>query len=366
MTADPKSVVSYLKSKGLSENFCPVPFSTLLFEADGQVCMCRQKGNFFSVGDITKNTVEEIWNGEKLRNIRAEFLSGNIETCKAEIRRDKCNLSSDLTYLLDKIDYSTYQTKLPIRITPNFNGKCNLECPMCRVWSQPNGLYDKVHFWEDLETKVLPHLVEIDSFSGEPFIQKDTYRLINLASRINKDINWNFTTNGQWIFNDHMRSHLDKINLKHFIFSIDSLDTQTYEKIRKKGSLAKAVNSLLDLKAYRAERVAQGRGNFAIGINITLQVDNWKELPEFISFINQHQLLHAIRCLTEPHQFSLLLLEETQKLEILNYYLEKIPAADLPKSIRAISPLIENISPLERKKFFLQYISKSKIFDQSI
>ena len=40
------------KKKGLHENFCLVPFTTVQLEADGNINMCRQKGTEFSIGNI--------------------------------------------------------------------------------------------------------------------------------------------------------------------------------------------------------------------------------------------------------------------------------------------------------------------------
>lgn len=344
----PLEIRKYLTEKGLSENFCPVPFSTSVFEADGKVCLCRQKGNHFSVGDITQQSFNEIWNGDKLKSIRREFLTGDIKTCASEIRRDSCNLSVDRAYLLDIIDYSEHQTKKPIRITPNFNGKCNLECPMCQVWNQPNGLYDNISFWTQLENELLPHLTEIDTFSGEPFIQKDTFKLIDMASKINSQIQWSFTTNGHWKLTASLKNYLNKINIKSFTFSIDSLDSITFSKIRKNGNLEKVLASFYDTKKYEQERIASGKSALGLNINLTLQQCNWRELPALLSFKKQNNVRISIRCLVEPEPLSLLLLPNEEKLSILNFYINSIELEHLPLISRAIRPLLESLSPFEK------------------
>lgn len=73
------------------ENFCPVPFASLTFNPAGNVGCCREQGAGHSVGNIREQTVDEIWNGEKVRAWRREFLTGNIKTCAEQIRHRQCN-----------------------------------------------------------------------------------------------------------------------------------------------------------------------------------------------------------------------------------------------------------------------------------
>jgi radical SAM protein with 4Fe4S-binding SPASM domain len=351
----PKEVLEYYAKKGLPKDFCPVPFSTLIFEANGNVCMCRRKGNEFAIGDIRKQTYAEIWNGETLQGIRREFLEGKPVTCAKEIRRDKCNLAADNADLLDKIDISVVQTRPPIRLTPNFNGKCNIECKMCHVWQMPNGLYDEVGFWKVLEEEILPHLVEIDTFSGEPFIQKDTYRLFDLASRINPNILWRFTSNLNWKFNDHIRSHLDRLKIGTFAMSIDSFDPKTYAEIRRKGDLAKVMQTFDDLLAYDEERVAKGQTSLGLVLHSVIQLDNWRELPEILAVRRKTGVKLHLKYLAEPPAMSLDTFSAEKKAEVLDYYLDNIHGEELKMVASFIRPLLEGMAPLDRADRVMKY-----------
>jgi len=54
------------------ENFtCPVPFQRLAIGADGQVLMCAHDAYGSNpVGDVRKQSIQEVWNGPKMRRIR--------------------------------------------------------------------------------------------------------------------------------------------------------------------------------------------------------------------------------------------------------------------------------------------------------
>src|SRR5690606_29665006 len=233
-----KRVREQIKKLGLDEhNFCLVPFTTIILEPDGQVGMCRQKGSDFPIGNIKENTIEEIWNGEKARKWRREFLTGSPINCETEVRHRRCNHCPENNKLLSDIELNEIQTTPIRKLTANFNGKCNLQCQMCDIWQKPNGLYDEINFWEPAKKNIFPYLKEVDLLSGEPFIQGDTYRLIDEISEVNPDCFWIFTTNAHWKLTPKVKESLNKIKIKNIILSIDSLDKETYHKMRYPGDL---------------------------------------------------------------------------------------------------------------------------------
>jgi cyclic pyranopterin phosphate synthase len=164
--------------------FCSAPFSTLIINADGKIGCCRELGTEHSVGNAFEESIEDIWNGEKIRKWRREFLSGEIKTCAREMNDMNCNLFKHNVEMLPHISMAEFVETPILRLSPDINGKCNLECPMCIVWKKPNGEYDKVkNFWADLESKIIPNLKIMDPLSGEPFIQDDFYKIMEISAR---------------------------------------------------------------------------------------------------------------------------------------------------------------------------------------
>ena len=94
------------------------------------------------------------------------------------------------THLNPLAELTAVQKKHPRRLDLRLNGKCNLECIMCDVWSQPNGLYENSDLWTEGPEKIFPYLVEVDMLGGEPFIQKDTFKFIDAVSEVNKTCRW--------------------------------------------------------------------------------------------------------------------------------------------------------------------------------
>lgn len=61
------------------ERYCHYPFDTLTVWSDGSVgpC-CAYQGKNLSVGNVLEESLEEIWNGEKMQRLRKQHLEGNL------------------------------------------------------------------------------------------------------------------------------------------------------------------------------------------------------------------------------------------------------------------------------------------------
>ncbi len=350
-----QNVISALSDKGFDKNsFCVVPFTTVILEPNGSVGMCRLKGTEESIGNIKDAPLMEIWNGEKARRWRREFLSGDPLICKNEIASRNCNLCAANNQLLEYAELAEIQT-IPIqKLTANFNGKCNLQCQMCDVWEMPNGLYDEINFWEPAKIDIFPHLKEVDLLSGEPFIQKDTYRLIDEITAINDQCTWTFTTNAHWKLNNKIISYLDKIKIKNLIISIDSLIPETYAKIRKLGTLEVVLDNVKKILAYQKERIASGRGSLNIHVNFLILKDNWKEVPEMIEYCHSNNLTPFISFCERPEVCSLLDLKYKKRKEILEYYFKTLTPLQAYVSMRVIKPLVFSMDLFDKAHFLLE------------
>ena len=99
-----------LDKDNLPEWFCPVPFSSLIFNPEGIVGSCREKGSYHEVGNINDSSWQEIWNGDRLKSWRKEFLTGNITTCSKEIDDSSCQKHlTNIDQNLMKINEKTFK-----------------------------------------------------------------------------------------------------------------------------------------------------------------------------------------------------------------------------------------------------------------
>lgn len=82
----------------VKRRICPQIFKSLQVQADGEVvpcCVDWRRVNL--VGNIKKNSLFEIWNGEKLRKLQTEHLKGNkekLEPCKDCTMNDYCEVDN--------------------------------------------------------------------------------------------------------------------------------------------------------------------------------------------------------------------------------------------------------------------------------
>lgn len=335
--------------KNLPKDFCPVPFTTIILEPNGNVGICRHHGPNFPIGHISQNTIEEIWNGPNAQKWRTEFLQNKISTCDPILHERHCNLTHQWNELLPHIDL-TQTTSLPIlKLTANFNGQCNLRCQMCSIWKSPNGLYHKINFWEPAKKHIFPHLKEIDMLGGEPFIQSDTFQLMDDVYEVNPDCRWNITTNLHWEFDQKIRDNFERLNFRNINVSIDSLDPTLFHKIRYPGDLNLVLKNLQILKAYAQKKP------FEISINFTMQKDNWFEAPDLVEYCLENGFVPHLFLLKQPTSMSTLDLNIEDRKKILDYYFSKLPNQKLAHLLRIMNPLIFSLPKIEQAHYQLNF-----------
>ncbi len=320
--SDEKKIPTLVQQQIDRGTFCPIPFLQLELSPLGSVSACCFSGEY-KVGDVANQSIEEIWNSETIQSWREEFLTDNVKICANPIASFGCQ--KNYQHLNELVDYNKIQTKMPQRLDLRLNGKCNLECVMCDVWSQPNGLYDKSDFWEIGPEKIYPHLKEVDLLGGEPFIQKDTFRFITEVLKVNKKCTWGFITNCHYKISKQLRETLDQLTIRHIHLSMDAISAKTYAEIRLKGDFERVKATVLDFVQMRNERAKHGRG-FTLFASMCVQRGNWFELPAFLQFCDQNGLQPIIQELIGRSHLSLHDMAENEKKELYRSYREDIPS----------------------------------------
>jgi cyclic pyranopterin phosphate synthase len=310
--------------------------------------MCRQKGTEFIVGNLRENTIKEVWNSEKAQGWRSDFLEGRALNCQNEIKYKKCNLCPQNNQLLEFVDFNKVQVNLPIKLTANFNGFCNLRCQMCDVWELPNGFYTEENFWSFARKEWFPSLKEIDMLSGEPFLQSDTWKLIEEVSSVNKACKWTLTTNAHYNLSEKMRSSLDRIVIKNLIISMDSIQRETYAKIRKSGDLSVVLRTVENFLSYEKSRIEAGLSSLSIKVNFLIQKDNWSEVKEIIQFCHEKKISPFLTFCYVPSHYSLLNLSTSKRMEILRSWLLNLDYSEICISARIIRPMIDSLKGIDK------------------
>jgi len=340
--------------KQLPEFFCPQPFTQLATLPTGKVTPCCVLDNF-PVGHIQDNRLEEIWNSEGMQQIRRELLTGEIKICKDNIEKRQCHLWAD--HLLPYVDLKVVQDGPIKRLYIQNNGRCNLECVMCSIWKMPNGNYNEERFWKSGKTEIFPYLKEIVILGGEPFMQKDTYRLIDEITEASPDCHFSFVTNANYRFSRKIQQHLDKIqNLGRISISLDGVSKESFEKIRLKGNLELVMKTIQDIIQYRESRRERGLNEFAMQIQMAVQKDNYWDIKGVYEFGIKHDIEIEYNYVHSPLRYSLSDYPIEKKYLVLQDLIVNLATVHEPTLIYAILPLFFSLSNREKFRFFKRFI----------
>ena len=219
------------------------PFTGLATREDGAVKVCCRS---HPIGFIQDSSLEEIWNNDSMKRIRQGVLEGKrpaeCEPCfsledqgveslrqrhiNGVIPEARINLYPNAVYAMRE-DY-TMPFEIPT-MEIKLNNLCNLKCRMCHpmdstAWNdwnevkdfyakEGNYLSDKIiklnlerkpfldsfentdNWWESFE-KLLPHFRRVEFAGGEPLMDPQHYRILDMLKPYGKNIEIKYATNG--------------------------------------------------------------------------------------------------------------------------------------------------------------------------
>lgn len=229
--------------KDQSKTFCMHPFTGLATREDGAIKVCCRS---HPIGNIQCQSLEEAWNNKTMKRIRQQVLT-NIRPPECEpcfsledqgveslrqrhisgvIPEARINLYPNaLDSLNDDFSMSYEIATMELKL----NNLCNLKCRMCHPgdstsWNDWNvikeyykdsgqaiyniveennlerkPLLDKFEnnpkFWESLE-KNLPHFRRVEFAGGEPLMDPQHYRILDMLKPYGHQIEIKYATNG--------------------------------------------------------------------------------------------------------------------------------------------------------------------------
>ena len=204
------------------KSFCVMPFNHLSTTTSGQIRLCcRSK----PIGSIKKQSLVEVWNGQKLQEIRQDMIKGirphECEACWS--LEEKGIMSLRIGQNIDTLGRFAKAIKKWIDRKPiplatldlKLSNLCNLKCLMCypmastlwlKTWEKVEHLYDKYHrnwvnsvikendlmkkpvldvfsnnknFISDFQ-KIAPEIMQLDFAGGEPLIDPLHYKALKM------------------------------------------------------------------------------------------------------------------------------------------------------------------------------------------
>lgn len=298
--------------------WCVMPFSHINIKHEGKLSACWRFPD--RIGDYTKETLTDAFNGERMRELRRALLNGekpigcrscwDLESAGIASTRINCmkDYSNTINYeiamqTLNKDDYTVPIEKMT-SIEIRFDNICNLMCRHCSPdysskWENAvkkdsdlmsqmvyHGTYRKmdshVNLTDDLidEIRTLaPHLKQIMIAGGEPLYHDKHYKFLeNLqehASNIHLSYNSNLNT-----LEYKGKSILDlwkKFKGVDIRVSIDA-DPNIYEYVRVHSDLPKVENNI--------RTALMELSNLSLSATCTTSLLNITRLTEIFEYFN--------------------------------------------------------------------------------
>ncbi|MDD3876513.1 MAG: radical SAM protein [Bacteroidales bacterium] len=318
----------YNKSRKEQKHLCNAPFNSMRFERYGRVLACCHN-NTFAAGYYPAESISEIWNGEKLKAFRLLIKENKLEygckICKDALVSERYNSVNASMF-----DSYPVLKEYPSMIDFKADDVCNLDCIMCSPFSSSCKNLDipvneKVLFPYDDAFLIqlddfLPHLKETRFSGGEPFLSTFYRKIWHRVIEINPECIIRIQTNGHFL-DEGIKTMLDK-GLFSINVSLDSLNEETYKKIRKNGNLEKVLNNIEYFSDYCSRRKT------GFGITVCPMRLNYSELAALTAYAGQKNAGLWFSTVYYPIKHSLWSLP-TDNLEEIKNVLSK---AQLPES----------------------------------
>lgn len=297
---------------------CYAPWNNIFFNTHGKAIVCC-KNTKIILGTYPENSIHDIWFGEKIQLLREKILQNDLSLgcykCHEAIKQN--NISSMTSIYYDKYGMM-FPKKYPRVMEFELSNRCNLECIMCservsssiakqkNITNSLNQPYD-TKFIEQLD-EFIPHLHEAKFFGGEPFLIDLYYDIWDKIYQKNNRIKILAQTNAT-ILNERVKKILKKGNFSVSV-SLDSMDKNNYEFIRKNADFDKTMHNIEWF----------GKNTQNLGIVATPFRQNWKDIPSIVHYCNKNDYSLYYSPVFHPKELALWSWTKEALDEIINFY----------------------------------------------
>ena len=275
----------------LKQFVCPLPFEHFEISPSGEVLVCCGHWLPTSIGNFMKGPIDGILNSPQAQKIRKSVTDGSYKYCNhldcgamiqgtlptaEELDRPAIREAvADANYRMKGIDFLTF----------GFDQTCNLSCPSCRthrIVEKTSASIEKARAVEEKLVDLLPTVKVLHiNPAGELFGSKPSRKLLELIDdercpQLVLDIISNGTLFTEEEWNKFPGIHRKVRSVR---ISIDAAHKQTFEKLRRLGRHEPFVENMRFLSRLRAAGTIP-----QLKFSFTYQLDNFREMPEFVEF----------------------------------------------------------------------------------
>jgi MoaA/NifB/PqqE/SkfB family radical SAM enzyme len=392
----------------MSKTFCMHPFTGLATREDGAICACCRS---HPIGFIQNETLEEIWNNNTMKRIRKQVLNDErppeCEPCfKLEDQGVESLRQRHTAGLIPEARVNLYPNALdalnddysmPFEIPTmelKLNNLCNLKCRMCHPmdstswndWGEIKDFYkkegnimfnivkehnlekkpfldkfqDSPEWWSSLE-KLLPHFRRVEFAGGEPLMDPQHYRILDMLAPYGDQIEIKYATNLTMLGkqNRTVWQYWPKFKSVAVNVSIDGIGA-SYEYIRGNASWAELVNNIKQIQTISNISRIVGA--------VTVQVSNVMVLDKVIEyFLDDIGIIFHTHRVSYPNVLSVQVLPQelkqlaTQRLEAVKQRLPEF------KMIKARPELLNyTLGQIQDNINFINAVDQSHLWQDCI
>jgi radical SAM protein with 4Fe4S-binding SPASM domain len=287
---------------------CNAPSTSLYFTTAGDVLACCQS-TLTPLGNITRQTLDEIWHGEAARAMRRALAEHRLPpACRfCQWQLDDGNPDEVYARNFDRFGPVEDEPAWPRQLELSLSNRCNLQCVMCsgdfsstirtrREARPPMPTVYGDEFFEQLRP-YLRHLEAARFFGGEPFLVPEYQRIWDLVIEDGGSVACDVTTNGT-VWSRRIADTLDALPFTIAV-SLDGMTAETFEAIRVGADLATVLANIQRFAAYCADR------GTPFALTWCLMVPNWREFPDFLAFAGELGADAFVNTVTWPNHLSL-------------------------------------------------------------
>ena len=254
-----------------SKTFCMLPWMHMHAFPDGRAYPCCLADYWHPVGDLRKNTMKEVWNQDKYKDMRKNMLAGKeckeCTKCYEQETNGFFSMRNDSNrnygHHIKEVENTTADgehEEFKLRYWDvRFSNLCNMKCRSCGPIFSSQWYNDHVKLYkrvpdvlgrdmarieyttgneDDMINQMLPHLPHLEQVyfaGGEPLIMKEHYFMLEKLVELNKtDVRIQYNTNfSEMRYKDkHVFDYWKKFKNVSVGASLDGMGPQA-ELIRK-------------------------------------------------------------------------------------------------------------------------------------
>ena len=187
----------------MNESFCVLPWLHIQTQPNGLAYPCCQYSYASPIGDVTKNTLEEIANSKEIKLLRKNMMNGfKIEQCLEcnKTSKDESNLRNEFNNFYKDIipdlikntdldgNYDNWKLKF---VNVRYSNLCNFACRTCgpdnsSLWAQENNqinpvvnITDKVPTYINDIIRKLHEIDFINFTGGESLLVDENWKILD-------------------------------------------------------------------------------------------------------------------------------------------------------------------------------------------